>query len=91
MVYNVRVATHDELWAVCRKLPTDFQPYGDRERDEPDCSAGCRWFHALEGQVGFDWGVCANPESPRAGLLTFEHQGCEKFTPSSSRSDKAPE
>jgi len=27
-----------------------------------------------------DWGVCANPKSPRAGLLTFEHQGCPAFT-----------
>jgi len=23
--------------------------------------------------------VCANPKSPRAGLLTFEHQGCPAF------------
>jgi hypothetical protein len=23
-----------------------------------------------------DWGVCGNPRSHRAALLTFEHQGC---------------
>jgi len=34
-----------------------------------------------------DWGVCANPKSPRAGLLTFEHQGCPEFT----ALDAAPE
>jgi hypothetical protein len=26
-----------------------------------------------------DWGVCANPASPRVGLLTFEHQGCPQY------------
>ena len=34
-----------------------------------------------------DWGVCANPKSPRAGLLTFEHQGCPEF----AALDGAPE
>ena len=23
--------------------------------------------------------MCANPESPRAGLLTFEHMGCPQY------------
>lgn len=27
----------------------------------------------------YDWVICSNPESHRAGLLTFEHQGCFKF------------
>ncbi|NJL56120.1 hypothetical protein HC928_13770 [bacterium] len=34
---------------------------------------------AIRGQLGMDWGVCANPASPRASLLTFEHQGCQAF------------
>lgn len=71
------------LWTLCRKLPTDFTPYGDRDRDtaEPcaDCSCGCRHFVPFAGEPGNDWGVCANPKSPRAGLLTFEHQGCPQF------------
>ena len=33
----------------------------------------------LEGDLRFDWDVCANPKSPRVGLLTFEHQGCMEF------------
>jgi hypothetical protein len=33
----------------------------------------------LANEIGNDWGVCSNPESPRAGLLTFEHQGCTAF------------
>lgn len=40
-----------------------------------DCSCGCYYFIELEGNG--DWGVCCNPESPRAGLLTWEHQGCK--------------
>jgi len=76
-------ALHELLWTLCRKLPTDFTPYGGRDRDtaEPcaDCSCGCRHFAPLAGDLGNDWGVCANPQSPRAGLLTFEHQGCPQF------------
>jgi hypothetical protein len=45
----------------------------------PDCSCGCRHFLQLEWPLGADWGVCSNPESPRAGRLTFEHQGCREF------------
>lgn len=74
---------HDLLWTLCRKLPSDFTPYGERDRAtaEPsaDCSCGCRHFIPLAGRLGNDWGVCANPASPRGGLLTFEHQGCPEF------------
>lgn len=74
---------HDLLWTLCRKLPPDFTPYGERDRAtaEPsaDCSCGCRHFIPLAGKLGNDWGVCANPASPRGGLLTFEHQGCPEF------------
>jgi hypothetical protein len=75
--------SHDELWAIRKTLPTDFEPYGLRSRYRetggPDCSCGCAWYHTLIGQAQADWGICANPASPRAGLLTFEHQGCELF------------
>ncbi len=71
---------HEHLLSIYRRLPSDFQPYGERERnDEPDCSVGCKYFLQLPGNLGTDWGVCINPVSPRAGLLTFEHQGCEQF------------
>jgi Uncharacterised protein family (UPF0158) len=76
------MATHEELWRIVKKLPSDFQPYGERDRDKdygPDCSCGCVHFVKLEGELGYDWGVCANPKSPRAGLLTFEHMGCPEF------------
>src|SRR3990172_6130995 len=70
---------HQQLHSICRHLPTDFEPYGKRVRTGPDCSCGCRHFLKLPGELAFDWGVCLNPRSPRSGLLTFEHQGCEHF------------
>jgi hypothetical protein len=66
-------------------LPTDYADYGGKiERwkgDGPhgDCSCGCRWARWLAGGLGGDWCVCARPDGPRFGLLTFEHQaghGC---------------
>jgi hypothetical protein len=60
-------------------LATDFEPWGERQRNGPDCSVGCRHFARLEGDLGADWGVCVNPLGPRFALLTFEHQGCEQF------------
>lgn len=71
----------DHLRTLMIRKPTDFEPYGSRSRDEggADCSCGCRWFVPLEGDLRYDWGVCANPRSPRVGLLTFEHQGCLEF------------
>lgn len=76
--------THAQLWELVITNPLDYAPYGDVERwadegqDYPDCSAGCPFFVPLRGKVGSDWGVCTNPASHRCGLLTFEHQGCQR-------------
>jgi len=70
---------HEHLLEIVERLPSDFEPYGRRKRLGPDCSCGCKHFLLLAGQLGYDWGVCAHPKSPRCGLLTFEHQGCPKF------------
>lgn len=73
---------HEKLLDIVKKLPSDFEPLGERSRDDewgPDCSMGCKHFKKLAGSLGFDWGVCVNKESPRCGLLTFEHQGCRDF------------
>jgi hypothetical protein len=72
---------HDKLLKVVQTLETDYQPYGKVEREGSDCSSGCRHFVKVASDVGDHWGVCANPASPRAGLLTFEHQGCTVFEP----------
>jgi Domain of unknown function (DUF4926) len=73
------ISLHDLLHLVCIHRPTDFAPYGIRQREAADCSCGCKHYVTLAGALGADWGVCTNPRSPRAGLLTFEHQGCEFF------------
>ncbi len=76
------MTTHEHLLTIVKKLPSDFEPYGERDRDAPwgpDCSCGCRHFIPLEDELGADWGICANPASPRCALLTFEHQGCHQF------------
>jgi hypothetical protein len=78
------VKPHDHLLQIVHRLPGDFAPFGTRDRDAEDaggadCSCGCKHFLKLAGELGLDWGVCANPQSPRRGLLTFEHQGCRKF------------
>lgn len=87
---------HELLWSVAKRLPDDYTPYGQKERwaepdqEYPDCSSGCRFFYALKKRggepIGFDWGVCGNANSHRAGLLTFEHQGCQAFQPRGKQS-----
>jgi hypothetical protein len=72
--------SHDALWAVCRTDDLDYEPYGRADRNGFfDCSCGCRFYAELPWPRGADWGVCTNPASHRAGLLTFEHQGCPHF------------
>jgi hypothetical protein len=68
---------NDPLWSVLKRLPTDYSDYGgevirwaNSEESYPDCSGGCRHWLGIDA----DWGVCANANSPRAGLLTWEHQ-----------------
>lgn len=82
---------HEHLWTLCKEMPEDYEPYGKAEREGSDCSCGCKWYLTLEGHVGMDWGVCANPQSHRSGLLTFEHQGCEKFETLNPSSDDLDE
>jgi hypothetical protein len=78
----------EELWEACRKLPSDWEPHGERKwlgrrEDRPDC-ATCCWFVELF-RTWPDWGACANPESARAGLLTFREQGCWQHEPEKER------
>jgi len=68
---------NDPLWVVLKRLPSDYKDYGGEivrwekpDESYPDCSSGCIHWQAIDS----DWGVCANPSSPRAGLLTWEHQ-----------------
>ena len=74
---------HDYLLSITFRHDADFWPYGKLERENyhcSDCSCGCHYFIELRDPFSGDWGICANRKSHRCGLLTFEHQGCEKFT-----------
>ena len=82
---------HNRLKTASKYLPDDYESWGtvvrweDPNQTYPDCSCGCVWFYPLANKrgepIGNDWGVCANPSSHRCGLLTFEHQGCQKAEP----------
>lgn len=82
---RARNPEHYRLIDLMLKRPEDYQPWGNVERgadpqqEYPDCSGGCKFYRPLEGDLGADWGACTNPASHRVGLLTFEHQGCQKF------------
>lgn len=74
--------THEKLLQIVIKLPSDFKPFGEVDREKhyrPDCSCSCKYFTKLEGDIGKDWGVCTNSQGPRKGLLTFEHMGCSFY------------
>ena len=82
-------ASDEELWEACRRLPADWEPFGERKchgrrrESRPDCDT-CRWFVELF-RTRPDWGACANPESERAGLLTYREQGCWQHEPEKER------
>jgi len=64
-------------WSTVTILKSDYSEYGgevERWKNEnesyPDCSGGCKHF----ARTDEDWGVCKNPNGPREGLLTHEHQ-----------------
>ena len=66
-------------WAQGQHRPMDDPGYRDEWYAE-QCG-GCRFWIALGGVLGDDYGVCANAVSPRDGRVQFEHDGCEAFAP----------
>jgi hypothetical protein len=85
----LKPGSHEQLWQIVIRLPTDFEPYGQRKREGVcDCSCGCQWFLPIVA-MPLDWGVCANPASPRVGLLTFEHEGCPQFEKETGDTDRS--
>jgi hypothetical protein len=73
---------HRRLLTLAPRFPQDYEPYGQTEREGPDCSSGCKYARWLKDHdtntttehLSLDWLVCTNPRSHRVGLLTFEHQ-----------------
>jgi hypothetical protein len=84
---DAKSAEHWRLFVEAVELdPRDWDGYGLLDRwaeaytgSPGDCSSGCTYYRPLAGELGADWGVCANPVSHRTGKLTFEHQGCPAF------------
>lgn len=68
---------HSLLKKVCRNWQDYMKGKMGVDAYGSDCSCGCKYF--IELQDSGDWGVCYNPESQRAGLLTWEHMGCPHF------------
>jgi hypothetical protein len=84
------IELHKRLWLVCQNKEDYLSGKDTNNHELPDCSSGCRWFVPLEGQGGFDWGVCSCSKSPRAGLLTFEHMGCKEYEFDGEEDDTMP-
>jgi hypothetical protein len=69
-------ATSEQLWDVVVPDP-DFRE-GQHQPPWLQCFS-CAYYHELHGEHGADWGVCFNPQSPRKGLLSWEHFGCAEW------------
>lgn len=88
---------YEDLFKILKILPSDYTDYGgsvkrweNENENYPDCSCGCKFFIALKDPFQYDWGVCSNPNSPRAGLLTWEHQaGKDCFVQEDSTLDQS--
>ncbi|MET7619943.1 DUF3027 domain-containing protein [Streptomyces sp. NPDC005408] len=64
-------------WIQNRNRRTDDPEYKEAWYDE-QCGA-CRFWFPLAGDLGSDYGACANRLSPFDGTVRFEHDGCEAF------------
>jgi hypothetical protein len=70
--------THNR-WRRRRLRNMDDPAYRDEWYAE-QCG-GCRFWIALTGVLGGDYGACANPASVRDGFVQFEHDGRDAFAP----------
>ncbi|MFF8322924.1 DUF3027 domain-containing protein [Streptomyces bobili] len=64
-------------WAASLNRPTAEPGYQDGWYDS-QCG-GCRFWVALSGELGQDYGACTNSRSPFDGRVRFEHDGCDCF------------
>ncbi|MCX4451369.1 DUF3027 domain-containing protein [Streptomyces sp. NBC_01789] len=67
-----------ERWSRLLNRTTRGPGYRDEWFDE-QCG-GCKFWIALSGEIGLDWGACARADSPFDGQVRFEHDGCERFS-----------
>ncbi|MFJ6705758.1 MULTISPECIES: DUF3027 domain-containing protein [unclassified Streptomyces] len=64
-------------WSQVQNRSTRRSDYRDDWYDE-QCG-GCRYWVALSGELGRDWGVCTRAASEFDGRVRFEHDGCDLF------------
>ncbi|MFD7893494.1 DUF3027 domain-containing protein [Streptomyces sp. NPDC059743] len=67
-----------ERWLRLLNRSTGEPGYRDEWFDK-QCG-GCRFWIALSGELGLDWGACTRAGSPFDGWVRFEHDGCERFS-----------
>ncbi|MCX5401272.1 DUF3027 domain-containing protein [Streptomyces sp. NBC_00102] len=65
-------------WAASSNRSTGDPGYRDEWYDA-QCG-GCRFWIALGGELGQDYGACTNSGSAFDGRVRFEHDGCAVFT-----------
>ncbi|MET8701153.1 DUF3027 domain-containing protein [Kitasatospora sp. NPDC004723] len=69
-------AIHDR-WIGGRNRRTEDPEY--REEWYGEQCGFCRYWFPLAGELGLDYGACANGRSKLDGTVRFEHDGCEAF------------
>ncbi|WP_107470980.1 DUF3027 domain-containing protein [Streptomyces sp. WZ.A104] len=73
-----------ERWLRLLNRPTGALDYRDEWYDA-QCG-GCRFWIALSGELGRDWGACTRATSMFDGQMRFEHDGCPSFMVRADRS-----
>ncbi|WJK41074.1 DUF3027 domain-containing protein [Solwaraspora sp. WMMA2056] len=68
--------TH-KCWVALRNRDTARADYHEEWYDE-QCGS-CKFWLPLAGELGADYGACANARSPFDGRVQFEHDGCDEF------------
>lgn len=67
------MSTH-ERWIT--KLRNSYKWDSGNLADEHKQCEFCKFYVEVSGDLGMDWGVCINEESPHDMQVVFEHFGC---------------
>ncbi len=61
---------------LCQELLSEEYKQGVYQEDVTKQAFLCPYFVPLQGELGSDWGVIMNPQSPKFGQVVFEHDSC---------------
>lgn len=80
MTKEERRATHDR-WAAKGNSSSELKPGTPEYKlyEEGKQCGGCAFYLSLDGDLGMDWGACANAKSPHDGRTVFEHFTCVAY------------